>query len=165
MVAVEELSADRAAVEAARPGGHAAKPPGEGCAMFLLESPGSGARNKLAEVLAVEFGMWADPDDTGAALARCLRRALARASVAPEEVCAVAPSPLVGDAERAVAAEIFPEAPILTATLDAVGDTRAVSAAFQIVELLATQGASGRVGVATTVDMEGRVGCALLRMC
>jgi 3-oxoacyl-[acyl-carrier-protein] synthase II len=169
--AVEEYSEDRAAVEAARRG-TGGPPPGEGCVMFLLESAesagsaGSG-RPPLAEVLAVEFGVWAAPDGIGAVLARCLRRALDRSQAAPEEVFAVAPSASGGPfaaAERAAVAEVLGDVPALTATLDAVGDTRAVSAAFQIVELLAEPGAAGRIGVATTADTEGRVGCALLRI-
>jgi 3-oxoacyl-[acyl-carrier-protein] synthase II len=168
--AVEELSADRAAVESARLGALAGRPPGEGCVMFLLESleAVTGDRTALAEVLAVEFGVWADLDGIRDALARCLRRALARASVKPDEVFAVAQSSSVGfrgSLERAAAADVLGDVSVLTKTVDAVGDTRAVSAAFQIVELLVRGAGTGRIGVATTADAEGRVGCALLRIC
>ncbi len=168
--AVEELSADRAAIESARRGGVPQRPTGEGCVMFLLESPEAvtADRPALAEVLAVEFGVWAEPGGIRAALAGCLRRALARASVQPDEIFAVAPLSSLGfrgGQERAAAADVLGDVPMLTRTAGAVGDTGAVSAAFQIVELLVQAAGAGRVGVATTADAEGRVGCALLRIC
>lgn len=169
--AVEEFSAERAAVESARSGGQDGPPSSEGCVMFLLEAPDAvtAGRTALAEVLAVEFGIYADPDGIRQALAACLRKALLRAAVAPEEVCAVAPSSSSrqrGAQERAAAADVFGDVSILTKTADSLGDARAVSAAFQIVELLVeAPGKPGQVTVATTSDAEGRVGCALLRIC
>jgi 3-oxoacyl-[acyl-carrier-protein] synthase II len=134
--------------------------------MFLLE-PSAADRTALAEVLAVEFGVWASLDGIGDALAGCLRRALKRAEVERDEVFAVAPllaAGLRGTQERAGAYDALGDVPVLTKTADAIGDTGAVSAAFQIVELLIEGGGSGQVGVATTADGEGRVGCALLRI-
>jgi 3-oxoacyl-[acyl-carrier-protein] synthase II len=168
--AVDEYSDERAAIESARPGGLDGVPSGEGCVMFLMESAGVvvDGRAPLAEVLAVEFGVWIDPGGVREALVRCLRKALTRSAAAPAEVFAVAPSCSRGSfavGERAAVAEVFGDVPMLTVTADAVGDTRAVSGAFQIVELLAQPAAAGRIGVATTVDAEGRVGCALLRIC
>jgi 3-oxoacyl-[acyl-carrier-protein] synthase II len=167
--AVEELSDDRAAVESARTSADGGRPPGEGCVMFLLESAETcpADRTALAGVLAVEFGVWADLGGIRDALAGCLSRALKRAAVPRDEVFAVAPlsSPgLRGSAERAGAADVLGGVPVLTKTADAIGDTGAVSAAFQIIELLVAGAGSGRVGVATTADGEGRVGCALLRV-
>jgi 3-oxoacyl-[acyl-carrier-protein] synthase II len=187
--AVEELSDDRAAVESARTSAAAAgpgqfdaaaagpgqfnvdggRPPGEGCVMFLLESAQTrpAERTALAEVLAVEFGVWADAGRIRGALAGCLSRALNRAAVSRDEVFAVAPlssAGLRGSAERAGAVDVLGSVPVLTKTADAIGDTGAVSAAFQITELLVAGGGSGRIGVATTADGEGRVGCALLRV-
>jgi 3-oxoacyl-[acyl-carrier-protein] synthase II len=163
--AVEELSDDRAALESARTG--AGRPPGEGCAMFLLESAQAcpADRNALAGVLAVEFGVWADLGGIRDALAGSLRRALKRAAVSPEEVFAVAPLAAAGPrgaAERAAVADVLGSVPVLSRTADVIGDTGAASAAFQIVELLVEGAGSGRVGVVTTADGEGRVGCALL---
>lgn len=168
--AVEECSDERAALEAARSSGRGQLPQAEGCAMFLLESADAigGGRTPLAEVLAVEFGVWDDADATGEALARCLRRAMKRAGADPDDVSAVALSVTQGpfaDAERAAAVEVLGPVPTLTATVDAVGDTRAVSAAFQIAELLAQPSAAGRIGAVVTTDAEGRVGCALLQTC
>ncbi|HLK00523.1 MAG TPA: beta-ketoacyl synthase N-terminal-like domain-containing protein [Streptosporangiaceae bacterium] len=167
--AVEELSPERAAVESARTGAGAGRPPGEGCVMFLLESSQAcaGDRTALAEVLAVEFGIWADLDTIRDSLAGCLRRALERAAVRRDEVFAVAPLSSAGPhgcAERAGAADALGGLPVLTRMADAIGDTGAASGAFQIVELLVEGAGSGRVGVATTADTEGRVGCALLRI-
>ncbi|MDF6043854.1 3-oxoacyl-ACP synthase [Streptomyces sp. JH14] len=168
--AVEELSPERVAVEEARLDGPAERPASEGCVMFLLESPGEvpPERTPLAEVLAVEFGVWAETDSIRSALAACLRRALARAEVTADEVFAAAPSDSVGArgaAEHRAVEDVLGSVPLLTATADAVGDARAVSAAFQTVELLDADAAPGRVGVVTTSDAEGRVGCALLRIC
>lgn len=137
--------------------------------MFLLESAQTrpADRPALAGVLAVEFGVWADPGRIRAALAGCLSRALNRAAVSRDEVFAVAPlssAGLRGSAERAGAADVLGGVPVLTKTADAIGDTGAVSAAFQITELLVAGAGSGRVGVVTTADGEGRVGCALLRV-
>jgi 3-oxoacyl-[acyl-carrier-protein] synthase II len=167
--AVEELSDDRAAVESARAGADGGRRPGEGCVMFLLESAETcpAHRTALAEVLAVEFGVWADLGGIRDALAGCLSRALKRAAVRRDEVFAVAPLSLAGlrgSAERAGAADVLGTVPVLTKTADVIGDTGAVSAAFQIIELLVEGTGSGRVGVATAADGEGRVGCALLRV-
>lgn len=169
--AVEELSPERAAVESARAGAGAGlgRPPGEGCAMFLLESCRARPddRMALAEVLALEFGIWADHGTIRAALAGCLRRALRRAAVSREEVFALAPLSSAGPrgcAERAGAADVLGDVPVLTGIADAIGDTGAASAAFQIIELLVAGAGSGRVGAATTADREGRVGCVLLRI-
>jgi len=167
--AVEELSDDRAAVESARTSAGGGRPPGEGCVMFLLESAETcpAERTALAGVLAVEFGVWADPGGIRDVLAGCLSRALERAAVPRDEVFAVAPLSSAGprgSAERAGAADVLGNVPVLTKTADAIGDTGAVSAAFQITELLVAGAGSGRVGVATTADREGRVGCALLRV-
>ncbi len=177
--AVEELSDDRAAVESARtaaaegPGqfntANDDRSPGEGCVMFLLESAEQcpADRTAIARVLAVEFGVWADLGGIRDALAGCLSRALKRAAVPRDEVFAVAPLSSAGprgSAERAGAADVLGSVPVLTKTADAIGDTGAASAAFQIIELLVEGAGSGRVGVATTADGEGRVGCALLRV-
>lgn len=167
--AVDEYSDDRAAVESAR-SGHDGCSCAEGCVMFLLESAGAVAegRSPLAAVIAVEFGVWFDPSGIRAALVRCLRRALERSGGDPSAVYAVSPSARggpFGAAEHAAVAEVFADVPMLTATAEAVGNTGAVSTAFQIVELLTHPGAADRIGVATTVDAEGRVGCALFRIC
>ncbi|MGW3964204.1 beta-ketoacyl synthase N-terminal-like domain-containing protein [Amycolatopsis sp. NPDC005003] len=163
---VEELSAGRKAVEAAR----SAEPnPSEGCVMFLLEAPEAVGedRRALAEILAVDFGVYHEPDELTQALGACLRRALRRAGADAGQVAAVVPASSLsrGARERAAVAEVLPDAPVRTKTAERLGDTGAASAAYQIVELLAEPGEPGRIGVVTTSDAEGRVGCAVLRIC
>ncbi|ATY12787.1 3-oxoacyl-ACP synthase [Amycolatopsis sp. AA4] len=164
--AVEELSPGRRAVEAARSAG---SDPAEGCVMFLLEAPEAvgGDRRALAEVLAVDFGVYPEPDGMQSALAASLRRALRKAGVDAGEVGAVVPaaSPSRGARERAAVGEVLPDAQVRTRSAERFGDTGAASAAYQLVELLAEPGEPGRIGVVTTSDAEGRVGCAVFRSC
>ncbi|HKT01675.1 MAG TPA: beta-ketoacyl synthase N-terminal-like domain-containing protein [Rugosimonospora sp.] len=164
---VEEYSAARAAVAAADPGAGPYRPLGEGCAVFLLEDGDAlaGTRPVLGEVLAVEFGFAPYPGGVQPVLAGCLRAALAKAGVPAARVAAVAPSPVPGApgvAERSAITEVFGDVRLATASLDALGDTHAVSAAFQVVELLADRALAGRTAVVTGADTEGRVGCAVL---
>jgi 3-oxoacyl-[acyl-carrier-protein] synthase II len=167
--AVEEYSGTRAAYVAARAGDRPRRPLGEGCVLFLLEDGDmvAGARSVLGEVLAVEFGFAQHDGAVRHAIVECLRRALATAQMTAAQVVAVAPSPALdarGDAERAAITEVFGAVRLLSGSLDALGDTHAVCAAFQIVELLADRGSAGAVAAVTATDTEGRVGCALLRM-
>ncbi|MCM6773177.1 hypothetical protein NDR87_03990 [Nocardia sp. CDC159] len=167
--AVEECSSARATYEAARAGDEPRREAGEGCVVFLLESAdivGAG-RAPLAELLAIEFGVYA-PDALRTALSDCLRRALLRAGVEARDVRMVAPSPNVGergDNELDAIADVFGDVALASAGVDALGDTRAVSAGFQLVELLVDAGEPGRIAAVTSTDDEGRVGCALIRTC
>jgi 3-oxoacyl-[acyl-carrier-protein] synthase II len=170
--AVEERSAERCALEAARGSGPGEAPLSEGCVMFLLESAEHaaserpGGRTGIAEVLAVGFAVWSEPGEIAPALAGCLRRALATADLPAAEPDTVVVSALAGpaaEAERAAVREVFGDIPVRARSVALLGDGRAAQAAFQTVELLARPAAAGSVGVVTTVDGEGRVGCALLR--
>ncbi|NUT46230.1 MAG: 3-oxoacyl-ACP synthase, partial [Saccharothrix sp.] len=79
----------------------------------------------------------------------------------------VSPSAAVdgrGDGEKLAVEEVFGQVPLVPGTRDAVGDTEAVSAAFQIVDLLSDPDVTDGVAAVTTTDAEGRVGCALLRI-
>ncbi|WP_275562104.1 beta-ketoacyl synthase N-terminal-like domain-containing protein [Streptomyces sp. 5-6(2022)] len=177
--AVEEFSHARSWLErhAHRPGTEGtARLPGEGCGLLLVEQRGPDARDDteqpvLAEVLAVEMGIALD-GGVRPALAACLRRALSRARVRPEEIWAVstseAPGPS-GEQERAAVAEAAGGAdPVHLAQAALIGDTGAAAAAFQIAGVLvhaeATPEAAGRVALVTSVDRDGAVGCALLRL-
>ncbi|RSS80814.1 beta-ketoacyl synthase N-terminal-like domain-containing protein [Streptomyces sp. WAC06614] len=145
---------------------------GEGCAMLLVEphTPEDADQPVLAEVLAVELGVVLD-GDPGPALVACLRAALRRAGVAPSEVAAVARSGAPGreglreaDAVHEVFGAVGPAD--LTPT-GLIGDTGAAAAAFQAAALLSyaedrPAEAAGRIGVITSVDRTGTVGCALL---
>ncbi|MEU8877079.1 beta-ketoacyl synthase N-terminal-like domain-containing protein [Streptomyces javensis] len=177
--AVEEFSHARSWLErhAHRPGTEGpAQLPGEGCGLLLVEQRGPGARDDaeqpvLAEILAVEMGIALD-GGVRPALAACLRRALNRAEVRPEEIWAVstseAPGPS-GEQERAAVAEAAEGAdPVHLSQAALIGDTGAAAAAFQIAGVLVhaetTPAAAGRVALVTSVDRDGAVGCALLRL-
>lgn len=166
---VEEYSEARAAYSAARAASGPRRPPGEGCVIFLVESADqvTPERPVLAELLAVEFGFAPRDGAVPAALADCLSRALSRAGVPAERISAVVPSPALdarsGEEQLAIKA-VLGEVPLVSAAHDALGDTDAVSAAFQIVQLLIDPSLAGQVAAVTATDAEGRVGCALLRM-
>ncbi|MGW5691161.1 beta-ketoacyl synthase N-terminal-like domain-containing protein [Streptomyces asiaticus] len=197
--AVEEFSHARSWLErhAHRPDTEGpAQLPGEGCGLLLVEQRGPGGRDDtartvgassavqrgpggrddaeqpvLAEILAVEMGIALD-GGVRPALAACLRRALNRARVRPEEIWAVstseAPGPS-GEQERAAVAEAAEGAdPVHLTQAALIGDTGAAAAAFQIAAVLVhaetTPEAAGRVALVTSVDRDGAVGCALLRL-
>ncbi|MFF1650722.1 beta-ketoacyl synthase N-terminal-like domain-containing protein [Streptomyces sp. NPDC058240] len=170
--AAEEFSQARSWLEHHASDGDAGAPLGEGCAMLLVEphTPDDATQPVLAELLAVELGVVLD-GDTHPALVSCLRSALHRADVDPAQVVAVARSGAPGregrgeaDAVRQVFGAVDPTD--LTPT-DLIGDTGAAAAAFQTAALLSYAAdhpdlAAGRIGVITSVDRTGTVGCALL---
>ncbi|MFI2411796.1 beta-ketoacyl synthase N-terminal-like domain-containing protein [Streptomyces sp. NPDC018947] len=171
--AAEEFSDARAWLEHHRRGEDGAGALlGEGCAMFMLESADTpGARDlALADVLAVQSRVYAD--DPREALGACVDAVLRRAEVAAGDVWAVSaagPSGTVGDQEREAltarfGAEVLDRAPAMTS----VGDTAAASAAFQIGALLAAAERSavpdGAVALVSSVDDNGVVACAALRL-
>lgn len=175
--AAEEFSSARAWLER-RAGDEgddpAGAPLGEGCAMLLVEphDPDDAAQPVLAELLAVELGVVLD-GDTRPALVSCLRSALRRAGVGTDQVVAVARSGAPGREGRGEAeavAEVLGAAghADLTPT-GLIGDTGAAAAAFQAAALLSYAAdrpdtAAGRIGVITSVDRTGTVGCALLAL-
>ncbi|WP_254667878.1 beta-ketoacyl synthase N-terminal-like domain-containing protein [Streptomyces griseus] len=145
---------------------------GEGCAMFMLESASDvGQGDALAEVLAVESRVYFD---TGlrAVLDACLDGVLTRAGVEAKDVWAVSASGLAGhagDEERgALTARFGADALDRAPSLDGAGDTSAASAAFQIGSLLSTAGRgerpAGSLAVVSSVDDDGIVACAVLRL-
>jgi 3-oxoacyl-[acyl-carrier-protein] synthase II len=168
--AVEELSPARSWLESD------AGPLGEGCAMVLLEPlgrPGEHGRAELAEVLTLEFGFYGKPSDIRPALATCVRRALVAANETPDQVWAVAssggPGP-VGAGEAAALADVVGDrVPVRLHSTELVGDTNGASAAFALIALVGNAGraareAHGRTALVTSVDRDGVVGCALLRL-
>jgi 3-oxoacyl-[acyl-carrier-protein] synthase II len=170
--AAEELSPERAWIEwHARRDGEPAPVLGEGCAVVLLEAGARDGRSGLAELLAVEIGFSADAGEVVEALSGCLRRALGRVGIGPEVVWAVAPSASARGGEQ--------EGLALDAVLgcaerrelrcaELLGDTNAAAGAFQLAAVLAAAegagDAAGRVAIVTSVDRDGVVGCALLRI-
>lgn len=170
--AVEEFSTARAWLDHHRRGADAAML-GEGCAMFLLEPAGftGPGRNALAEVLAVESRVFLD-GDLRSSLGACVDGVLARGGVDVEDVWAVSASGitgLVGEQEHAALTARFGQDVLDRApSMAAVGDTWAASAAFQLGSLLGlaerSAAPSGAVALVSSVDDDGAVACAALRL-
>lgn len=173
--AVEEFTSARAWLEwHTRADDDASAVLGEGAAVWLLETADEArehGRGGLAEVAGVEFGFAADPAAARTALADAVTRLLDRTGTAPGDVRALADSQAPGaegEAERAALADVLGgHQPPRVSTADAIGDTCAASAAFQIAAVLALAErggiAPGSPALVTTVDRDGVVGAALLR--
>ncbi|MFJ9691444.1 beta-ketoacyl synthase N-terminal-like domain-containing protein [Kitasatospora sp. NPDC101183] len=176
--AVEEFSAARYWIE------HHSREPeapetgiGEGCAMLLIQPSDavSPERHALAEVLAVRSRVAARVDDREL-LAACVRSALDAAGVAPDEVWAAVPGEAPGTAGRtevaalrAALGERAEEALTRVPAVSVLGDVTAASGAFQIAILLSAaaadqRAAAGRPVVLTSVDRDGALACAVLRL-
>ncbi len=140
--AVEEYSAARSWIES-----HSGVDGvlGEGCVMLRVEP--AGPRPALAEVLAVRSRV-ARPDEVEAAKQSCLDSVLATAGVTAGDVGVVSWSGVPGHPDPLA---------------DLIGDTGAATAMFQIAEVLAT-GEPGEPAVVGSVDRDGAVACALLRL-
>ncbi|QKV94783.1 3-oxoacyl-ACP synthase [Streptomyces sp. NA02950] len=174
--AVEEFSSARAWLEwHARADEDATAVLGEGAAVWLLEPEAAAAehgRRALAEVAGLEFGCAPDPDAVRTVLADAIRRLLDRTGVAPGEVRMLADSAAPGAegaAERSALADAFDgRQPPMISAADLIGDTCAASAAFQIAAVLALAErkdlAPGGHALVTSVDRDGVVGAALLRI-
>ncbi|MGW2329212.1 beta-ketoacyl synthase N-terminal-like domain-containing protein [Streptomyces sp. NPDC001700] len=173
--AVEEFTSARAWLEwHTRADDDASAVLGEGAAVWLLETADEArehGRGGLADVEGVEFGFAANPAAARTALADAVKRLLDRTGIAPGEVAVLADSQAPGaegEAERAALADVLGgHQPLRVATADAIGDTCAASAAFQIAAVLALaergEIAPGSPALITTVDRDGVVGAALLR--
>ncbi|GDY53951.1 hypothetical protein SVIO_045740 [Streptomyces violaceusniger] len=147
----------------------------EGAAVWLLEPDASArehGREGLAEVVGLEFGCAADAKAARTVLAEAIGRLLDRTGVTPGELSAVADSGAPGaegEAElAALAAALGGEEPPRITVADTIGDTCAAAAAFQIAAVLAMaereEIPSGGPALVTTVDRDGVVGAALLRI-
>ncbi|MFC0599926.1 beta-ketoacyl synthase N-terminal-like domain-containing protein [Streptomyces palmae] len=147
---------------------------GEGCAMVQLRAPaadGRGDDDALAEVLGVSSGI-TGPDGVAAGLETVVGNALRRAGIGREEVWAVSASAPAGEAGRqelkALDALFGDLDPLTLGRPGQIGDTGAATSAFQVVATLTaaqdSARAAGRVAVLTSVDRDGALGCALLRM-
>lgn len=144
---------------------------GEGCGLFLVEHAGAAERPALAAVLSIESGIDID-DDPRAAVTGCVRRALNRAGVTPDEVWAAVPCAAptaAGRAESEALAALVPaDALSRVPFMELLGDTSAASASFQIQAVLGVAEAdptsSGRIALVSAVDRDGAVACAVLRL-
>jgi len=175
--AAEEFSVARAWLEnrAARNRPADAARLGEGCAMLLLEPSdraGRHGRAELAEVLALELRVFDLLSDLPAVLGDCLRRLLAAAGESPAGIWAVASAhdpELAGAEPDRVLAEILGRCPpVRLPMVELIGDTHSASAAFGLAAVLALAaqepGAAGRTALVTSLDRDGTVGAALLRL-
>ncbi|GAA2311145.1 3-oxoacyl-ACP synthase [Streptomyces violaceusniger] len=146
---------------------------GEGCAMLLVQPAHARSPHRpvLAEVLAVTSRV-ATGSRLRETLTACVRAALDTSGLTPGEVWAACPSEAPGPAgavERQVVASVVGEEALAKVpALSTLGDLSAASGAFQIAMMLATaaddRDAAGRIGLATSVDRDGSLCCAVLRL-
>ncbi|MFJ5721484.1 beta-ketoacyl synthase N-terminal-like domain-containing protein [Streptomyces sp. NPDC093149] len=171
--AVEEFSAERAWLEyRARTGGphrRPAGPLGEGCALFLLESPDrarSYGRTPLATLLGTRFMAFTDPERAQDAVSRAVTEALKIADVRPDEITLIVPSdsggPLGAREDAALAALFGGRLPPRLRLRKLLGDAGAASASLQLAGALAADAAAGPVLV-TSIDPDGQTGAVVLR--
>ncbi|MFB7614713.1 beta-ketoacyl synthase N-terminal-like domain-containing protein [Kitasatospora sp. NPDC056181] len=175
--AVEEFSPQSAwAVQYGQAARGGDLPPGEGAAVFVVESADAvraADRRMDAEVLAVEVGVFdpAEPGAVGAGLARCIRRALEAAGIPAAGVVTVATAAngmtsLDELEEAAIDAVLGAGTPRLRVK-EATGEAFSASGAFQLAALLARHRADpardGEISLITTRSADGAVGAALVR--
>ncbi|MEU9375630.1 beta-ketoacyl synthase N-terminal-like domain-containing protein [Streptomyces sp. NPDC048255] len=145
---------------------------GEGCAVLRLRPADAVAEGEaLAEVVTVEPGI-VGPAGVAQSLAACVTRALSRTGSDRGDVWAVSPSNppgTAGEQEREGLESVFGSlSPRYVPSPAQIGDTAAATAAFQMVSVLtAAQDdprAAGRLAALTSVDRDGVLACAILRL-
>ncbi|MFF8814018.1 beta-ketoacyl synthase N-terminal-like domain-containing protein [Streptomyces pactum] len=173
--AAEEYTTDRSWLEwHSRGADEAGTVLGEGCAMVSLRAAsadGRGDDDALAEVVGVTAGV-VGPDGVAASLETVVGNALRRAGISRDQLWAVSASAPAGEAGRAemkALDALFGDLDLLTLGRPGlIGDTSAATSAFQLVATLTaaqdSARAAGRVAVITSVDRDGALGCALLRL-
>jgi 3-oxoacyl-[acyl-carrier-protein] synthase II len=140
---------------------------GEGCAVLLLEPPDTADRGQ-ADVLSIRLDVCHD-GDLRSALAACLHRAMQDAGIRPADIGVVAPSQpgsVPGKQEEAAIADLVGgHEPAVIRTTELIGDAGAATGALQLAAVLAAPPAdpAAPVALVTTVDVDGVVGCVLLR--
>jgi 3-oxoacyl-[acyl-carrier-protein] synthase II len=166
--AVEELSPQRAWLEARAREDNGSAVLGEGCAVFWLESRDDAlkaGRVPLAELLSVKLRVAISSADTAVTLAGCIASALEESGEDAGNVWALAAD--LDSAELAEASRICqPRRHIALAPL--LGDTGAASVALLLAAVLAHADgdpeAEGATAVVASCDRDGQVGCALVRL-
>ncbi|QFU90544.1 beta-ketoacyl synthase N-terminal-like domain-containing protein [Amycolatopsis sp. YIM 10] len=162
--AVEEFSERRAWLDWHTGGRGTA---GEGCVVFLMESAAGarrGGRAPAAEVLSTKFTAFSEPAQARRRLAGCVEGALAAAGVAAGELALVATSPAggeLGEAEAAALSDVAGDGVPKIRCDEAVGDTAAASAAFQLAAALC-QAPAGGLALITSIAPAGTAGCAVV---
>jgi 3-oxoacyl-[acyl-carrier-protein] synthase II len=165
----EEYSDARARLHHHSRGGPDGTVLGEGAAVLRLEPAGSAAaeRDGLAEVVALEFGVFEDAEEIPATLLGCLRRAFERAGARPGDIALVAPGETAGPEQAALTSLFGRASPARVDCTGLIGDAAAAAAAFQVLAVLVRAeddpALAGSLALVTAVDHDGTVGCALLR--
>ncbi|MER5633891.1 beta-ketoacyl synthase N-terminal-like domain-containing protein [Streptomyces nitrosporeus] len=180
--AFEELSPQRAWAWHRSQGLAAGVPLGEGGAVLVLEPSGGreGGPRPLARLLACEVG-FADPKSglpsVSRRLANCIRTALVRSGVAPEDVAVAVPGAAGRGGwamvEELALREVFPRGgtsgPVERLTIQPVlGETDSANGALQLAATLARwqDGRNAteheRAAVITSISPDGSVGCAVV---
>ncbi len=151
---------------------------GEAAAVFVIERADearAAGRRIDADVLSVATGFAPGGAAGGrlrTSLAGCLRRALARAGVAPEAISVIVSSDASGDARESVeagaVADVFGNAaPVRLAPRAIVGDCQAAMGAMQVASLLAWHrgrpARDGAVSLITGWTDDGGVGAAVVK--
>ncbi|MFG2000315.1 beta-ketoacyl synthase N-terminal-like domain-containing protein [Spirillospora sp. NPDC048911] len=130
----------------------------EGCGAFLVEPAErarAGGRPVLAEILAVDGGVFAEPRDAAGVLAASVRRALATAGAGLGDVGLIVP----GGTEDADPHGLAHARTVRPGAI--VGDAFGAAAAFQLAAAIAAGG--GDLALITTIDPDGHAMCCLLR--
>ncbi|MER7212859.1 beta-ketoacyl synthase N-terminal-like domain-containing protein [Streptosporangium sp. NPDC000239] len=168
--AVEEFSEHRGWL--AWHSGQRSEPLGEGCAIFLLESRENAVRSgrtPLATVLGSRFAAFGHQEEAGRRLSECVTGLLTRCDLDPADVRLVATSETtgtLGEQESAGVTDAIGGAAVRLRCREALGDTAAASAAFQLAATLAAgrDEPAGSLALVTSVDCGGVVGCTALRL-
>ncbi|MFI6173289.1 beta-ketoacyl synthase N-terminal-like domain-containing protein [Nocardia sp. NPDC051052] len=153
-------------------------PIGEAAVFFVVEDVAAAraaGRRVDAEILAVVSGLYGYPgsvDDSVSGFVACIRTALERAGVAPDEVWAVASSlggsPRRDAIEQASLATVFgTDMPIVLPVKELLGETYTAAGGLQLAALLAEHrcdpARDGAISLVTSVTSEGMVGVAVVR--
>jgi 3-oxoacyl-[acyl-carrier-protein] synthase II len=145
---------------------------GEGAAVLRVQlGSDAGAVSRTgssadAAVLALQSRMRLPGTSTAAVVGEVVRQAVASAHMTPHHIWAAVPSGLCAEESQALedvlGAEALARVPL---TSDLLGDTGAASASFQLATALAMSGqAPGQIAVITSVDPDGMVAAAVLRL-
>ncbi|MFV2173178.1 beta-ketoacyl synthase N-terminal-like domain-containing protein [Actinomadura sp. LOL_016] len=170
--AYEDVNPRRAAIAAAA--GRASRE-AEGCCAFLVEraeAARAAGRPPLADVLAVESGVFGSSRDATRVLDGAVRRALRSAGAEPGDVGRLVPS-----ADEAVPPSVPPSAspsPVrIVRPARVIGDTFGAMAAFQVAAAIVETDGSPEydsrrdprpdLALVTTLDPDGHAWCCLLR--
>ncbi|MFC1410106.1 beta-ketoacyl synthase N-terminal-like domain-containing protein [Streptacidiphilus sp. N1-12] len=139
---------------------------GEGAAVLRVELGPAEDGGRDSAVLALRSLLRLPGASTAELVGTVVRRALEQAGVTPGEVWAAVPSGLCAEETWALTEvcgdEALEQVPL---TSELLGDTGAASASFQLASALAlADRAPGRIAVVTSVDGDGLVAAAVLRL-